>query len=160
MKFLNARVGPGHVIIPAVTILTAVVIDVIVANNLSWYAKLNLPAFTPGNLVAGFIWIAVFVLATISAIIVWDHVSHKIDVPIMAMFIISAFFNVLWSYVFFALHDLSSAVWAAGMLAAVIIVLILLVIPHRRKAAWLLVPYLIWFLFLAYLTNSFWLLNH
>ncbi|HZZ99164.1 MAG TPA: TspO/MBR family protein, partial [Candidatus Paceibacterota bacterium] len=152
MKILNARVKATHIIIPAVTILVIVVGSVITANNMDWYATLNLPSFTPAGWLVSLVWTIIFILTTASAIIVWDHVSHKIDTPIMGMFIVNGFFNVLWSYEFFALHQINAAVWAAAMLVVTVVILILLIAPHRKDAAWMLVPYLGWAAFATYLT--------
>lgn len=151
----------NYVVIPLITIITAVVGSSFTSSGMGWYRTINLPTWTPEGGVIGMVWTVIFILSTISALLVWNKIPHKNKrfSLIVAVFILNSVLNVFWSDLFFNLHLIGLAVLEAAALGLSVIALIILIYPFSRLAAWLLVPYALWVTFATYLTYSIYLLN-
>lgn len=148
-----------YIIIPAITLIVALVGNIITSNGMDWYNTISLPSWTPAGSIIGFVWATIFILSTISAIIVWGRVQQKQRVIIYSVFGINAVLNIFWSVLFFRLHFIQLAIWEAALLGLTVYILIVLIWKHSKQAAYLLVPYAVWVSFATYLTYSVWLLN-
>lgn len=150
----------NYVIIPIVAFLVATIGGLITSGGMNWYQTINLPIWTPSGSIIGAIWTTIFILSAISALIVWNRFPRgKRFSWIFITFVINAFLNVFWSYLFFGQHLLFFAVIEAVLLGVSVIVLIILIRPISRLAAILLYPYAIWVAFATYLTYAVLLLN-
>ena len=150
---------PNHVVIPLITVVTISVGSFITSAGMSWYKTLNLPVFTPPGSFIGTVWTVLFILATISALIVWNQAWRGRKTMIAVAFILNILLNVGWSALFFGLHLIGPAIYEAAVLGVSVLVLMILVWPVSKLAAWLLMPYLAWVSFATYLTYSIWRLN-
>lgn len=120
-----------------------------------WYADIVKPAWTPDGSVIGTVWTIIFILSAFSAGLAWNRLKKSSRRSgVVAIFLINAFLNVLWSFIFFNQHLLWTAVWEAGLLAVSVIALIILLWPKQRLAASLLFPYALWVIFATYLTSA------
>lgn len=143
----------NYVIIPFVTVIVAVVGSSFTSQGVSgWYRTINLPSWTPPGSVIGIVWTTIFVLSTISALILWKRSSGERRKTIFAVFLLNAALNVLWSWLFFVKHLMALAAWEAVALDLTVLALIALAWPVSRLAAGLLAPYAMWAAFAAYLT--------
>jgi len=150
----------NYIIIPLITVLVAVVGSWLTSGGMEWYGTINLPEWTPAGSVIGAVWTTIFILTTLSALIVWSRANRNRRFWwIIVIFLINAFLNVFWSFLFFSQHLIGPAIWEAGLLDASVIALIILIWPISRLASILLVPYAGWVAFATYLTYTVWLLN-
>ncbi|MFH1427428.1 MAG: TspO/MBR family protein [Patescibacteria group bacterium] len=150
----------NYFIIPIITIFVATLGSYLTSQGMDWYKSINLPSWTPPGGVIGAVWTLIFILGTISALIFFNKAEHNsLFNWIIIVFIINAFLNVFWSYLFFYQHLISPAIFEAATLAASVIILIILIWPISRLAASLLIPYATWVMFATYLTYSVWLVN-
>lgn len=145
---------PNYLIIPLVTALVSVLGQRFTSSGLeAWYGTLTLPPWTPSGAAIGAVWTTIFVLATASALILWNAPAAKARQPVLAAaFLGNATLNVLWSWIFFVQRRLTLAGWEAVLLDLSVLVLIVLAWPVSRLAAMLLVPYAAWAAFASYLT--------
>jgi tryptophan-rich sensory protein len=151
---------PNYVIIPLITIAVAVVGSFITSGGMAWYRSITLPSWTPPGSVIGTVWTVLFILATISALIVWNGAPHDARLRwIIAIFLLNAVLNIGWSLLFFGAHQMGAAVWEAGVLGLTVVALVIFIWPLSTLAALLLVPYAGWVAFATYLTYSVWRLN-
>jgi len=67
--------------------------------------------------------------------------------------------NAIWSPIFFGARSIGSALAVIVLLWAAIVLTILIFRKISRAAAWLLVPYIAWVSFAAYLNLAIWVLN-
>ena len=67
--------------------------------------------------------------------------------------------NAVWSPVFFGTHSIGNALAIIVLLWAAIVLTMLVFKKISRPAAWLLVPYILWVSFAAYLNYAIWSLN-
>ena len=151
---------PNYLLIPLMTVATALGGSWITNQGMSWYKIINLPAWTPAGSVIGVVWTIIFVLATISALLVYNLVPKgKKRRQVMYAFLVNAILNVLWSALFFGWHLVGLAIIEAVVLALSVLVLIIMIRLKSRAAAIMLYPYFAWVCFATYLTYSVWSLT-
>lgn len=151
----------SYILIPLITILVAYVGGRLTAASVTtWYRGLRKPSWTPPGGVIGVVWTVLYILAAISALIVWN-LPGGASVPflIASLFVLNALLNVFWSYMFFYLHKTGLAIWVCLLLELTIVLLIWLIAPVSVLAAWLLVPYAAWVTFASYLNYRVWVMN-
>jgi len=152
----------NYIVIPLITILVAVLGNLFTSSGIDsgWYDSITKPAWTPAGSIIGAVWTLLFILATISALIVWNKAPRSRRFWwIVGVFLINAVLNVFWSFLFFNQHLLGAAIWEAGLLGLSVVALVVLIWPISRLASALLIPYAAWVFFAAYLTYSIWALN-
>lgn len=127
-------------------------------GGIDGFAGLHKPPLTPPSWVFPAVWTALYILMGIAAYLVWNSDDIDRAAP-LRLYLYQLVLNGLWPLVFFRLQ------WrlAAFFLILVIIGLVTLVMAGFRpisKAAYrLMLPYLLWLLFAAYLNLAFYLLN-
>lgn len=125
-----------------------------------WYATLAKPALNPPAWVFGPVWTTLFALMGIAAFLVWRKGLDRRDVKIaLGIFIGQLVLNALWSIIFFGLHSPGGALIEIVILWLAILATIIAFYKISKPAAWLLVPYILWVSFAAYLNYSIWMLN-
>jgi len=141
--------------------LAGVIGSVFTASSVTtWYTTLVKPGFTPPGSVISAVWIALFALMSLSLFLIWRKGISSTDSRIaLGVFAAQLLVNVLWSYAFFGLQSPLAGV-------VVIVVLWLLILQNiirfwsiSKDAALLLVPYIIWVSFAAFLNYTLWRLN-
>ena len=118
------------------------------------------PAFAPPGLYIGSIWIVLFTLMGISLFLIWKETPSSLAARIaLNFFAAQLIVNVLWSVAFFSMRSPKSGVVVIAFLWVLILINIIKFWPINRTAALLLIPYIIWVSFAAYLNYSIWRLN-
>jgi tryptophan-rich sensory protein len=125
----------------------------------SWYAALNKPAFTPSGTVIGTVWIILYTLMGISLYLVWQKGVNKKTRPALYAFGIQLALNALWSVLFFGLRSPLYGLIGIVALWFAILATIIMFRKISKQAAWLLVPYIAWVTFAAFLNFSVLMLN-
>jgi len=133
--------------------------NIITGDGMEWYKSLALPSWTPSGITITIVWVTIYILTTISALLVWNNKENKPALFAMLIFSVNAFLNIFWSYLFFGIHAIYQSIIDAGLLSFSVLVLIAIAWPISRLAAMLLFPYLFWTAFAAYLNYALWILN-
>ena len=110
-----------------------------------WYLALRQPDWKPPDFAFGPIWTTIFTLCAVSGWLAWySAVSRFERRAVLTVFACNAVLNVLWSYLYFALHrpDWAMLEWVALWLSVFAVVLVLRRI--EPAAGWLNLPYLLW----------------
>lgn len=121
----------------------------------SWYAGLAKSALTPPSWVFAPAWTTLYFLMGVSAYLIW----RKGEVRALYVFWAQLAVNVLWSYFFFGMHNPLLALIEIVLLWALILWTIAVFAKISRSAAYVLIPYIVWVSFAAYLNYSIWMLN-
>lgn len=125
-----------------------------------WYAFLLKPDLAPPNWVFAPVWTTLFLLMGIAAFLVAKHGFGRTGVRLaLTLFVIQLALNTLWSILFFGLRSPGAALIEIIILWLAIAATLWAFATVSRPAAWLLVPYIAWVSFAAYLNYSIWLLN-
>lgn len=126
----------------------------------TWYQTLTKPWFTPQGWIITTVWLVLFTLMGLSLFLVYREGLTRVDVRMaLGIFAVQLLVNVLWSMVFFGLR------WPMGGLAIIAVLWFLIALTIlkfwaiSREAALLLIPYLLWVCFAAFLNYSIWRLN-
>ena len=126
----------------------------------NWYTFLVKPAINPPSWLFAPVWSTLYTLMGISLYIVWQKGLGKKKVrDAILWFLIQLVFNAFWSVVFFGLRNIFAAFITIVALWILIIIVVLKFYRLDRGAGYLLLPYLLWVSFAAYLNFSLWLLN-
>ncbi len=115
----------------------------------AWYKNLRKPAFIPSDVVFLVGWNILYMLIAVVIILLWKEQSERHHITVI--FSTNLVLNLLWSVFFFGLHKPDFAFFDLLLLVASIIGAIVYAYNRRRAAAYLLIPYLLWILFVAYL---------
>lgn len=136
------------------------------SNIPTWYAGLVKPSFNPPSWVFGPVWTILFILMGVSLYLVWTRVPHfwqpgKKKERRLALTVFGAqlALNSLWSILFFGLQSPGAALVEIVVLWAAILVNIILFYRAYKPAGLLLVPYILWVSFAAFLNYSIWQLQ-
>lgn len=145
----------------ALTLCAGLVGSVFTAPQIpGWYAGLAKSPLNPPSWVFGPVWTVLFILMGISLFLVWREGIERPDVrAALLVFGVQLVLNVLWSALFFGLQSPFLAFLEIIVLWCAILATIVLSARVSTAAAWLLVPYLLWVSFAAYLTWAVWTLN-
>jgi len=141
-------------------IITASAASYFAETGRVWYQTINLPDWTPSAPLMVLAWTIIFVLSSLSLLIIWNkHSSEKNFGVVIAMFVLNALFIVGWNILFFSHQQLGLAFLLAVLLIANLILLIFFMWRLSPLAAYLLVPYSIYLLFSTVLTFNVWMIN-
>lgn len=123
-----------------------------------WFRGLEKPAFYPPEIAFPVVWTALFTLLGVALWLVWrsDRDGRRLAIGLFAL---QMLVNVAWTPAFFALEDLLLALVVIVVLWVLIVGTILAFRRVDRRAAALLVPYLLWVTFAAVLNFELWRLN-
>jgi len=128
--------------------------------NRNWYDKLNKSSLNPPNYVFSIVWPILYILIFISGYKIWSNNKCYPFCFAMVLFIIQMILNLSWSNIFFKNKQIKFAFFVLIL----IIIFTLLTIKYfydiDKTAAYLLIPYIIWLCFAAYLNLYIIKYNH
>jgi len=155
MKYVNL------IIFILISQLAGVIGSIFTASAIpTWYAVLNKPSFNPPGWIFGPVWIILYTLMGIASYLIWKkRAKGKLPQMALILFFVHLAFNALWSIIFFGLHNLMWAFFEIIILWLMIVVLNVLFYKIDKRATYLLIPYLLWVSFAAFLNFSIWMLN-
>jgi len=117
-----------------------------------WYYGLNKPAWQPPEWLFGPAWTTIFALTAMAAALSWWGSATRVSRQnLLLWFLINAVLNLVWSLLFFGLKRPDWALVEVTLLWASIVVLIVLCWRRSHVAGLLLLPYLVWVTFAAFL---------
>ncbi|MDY7081346.1 MAG: TspO/MBR family protein [Halobacteria archaeon] len=135
--------------------------SVFTVSGLDWYATLQRPSLSPPNWVFGPVWTLLFALIGAGVWLVWRRAGsspRKVRLALV-VFAVHFVFNLGWSAAFFGAQNVGLGLLVIVVLWALIVVTIWAFTRVDRRAGLVLVPYLAWVSFAAYLNYGLWTLN-
>lgn len=117
----------------------------------AWYENLRKPSWQPPGWLFGPAWTLLFIMIAISAGLAWSESPAAARPALLVLFGINAALNIAWSGLFFRARRPDLAFVEVIVFWMSIVALILAIWPHSQNAALLLVPYLAWVSFAAFL---------
>ena len=117
-----------------------------------WYENLIKPSWNPPNWAFGPAWTIILGLAAWAGVLAWTNASNgREQFLILMLFSINIALHMLWSPLFFNLKRPDWALYEIPFLWLSILALMIWLAPLSPKASWLLLPYLTWVTFAAFL---------
>jgi tryptophan-rich sensory protein len=154
------RANPMHWVVPVLVAIVVAGSGGALTDIGQWYSDLQKPSWQPPEWLFGPAWTLIFVCAVFAAVKGWRAAeSSRVRTLLVALFLANAVLNVLWSLLFFHLRRPDWALLEVPLLWASILALVRLLWPRSRVAAMLLVPYLAWVSFAAFLNYTIVQLN-
>ena len=126
----------------------------------TWYLTINRPSFNPPNWVFAPVWTTLYVLMGIASFRVWQRrkTAEWFHWAVIIYFV-QLIFNLMWSFIFFELHQIGFALVEIILLLLLIVINAFIFYRFDKLAAWLFLPYFLWVSFATYLTYSIFILN-
>jgi tryptophan-rich sensory protein len=125
-----------------------------------WYYALVRPSWQPPDWLFGPVWTTIYACAAIAASLAWQRAPARAQrTRMLIAFAINLSLNIMWSLLFFRLQRPDFALYQVPFLWLSIAVLIALMWRYSRTSSLLLVPYLLWVSFAAYLNFTIVQLN-
>lgn len=118
----------------------------------SWYPLLHKPVFNPPNWIFGPVWTLLYGMIAVAGWRVWRSAGWAPRAA-WTSYALQLLFNLLWSELFFGLHQPIWALADIALLWLAILLNVLLFSRQDRVAAWLLLPYFAWTSF-AFVLNA------
>jgi tryptophan-rich sensory protein len=134
-------------------------IPITLMDGVAWQDSLDKPFFAPPNWLFGPAWTVLFLLMAIAFYLVWIKWPSRDAQRAMALYIGQLVLNVLWNYLFFGQR------WIFVGLVEIVVLLAMIAVTTRafyrvdKRAAYLMIPYLLWVCFATLLNGAIWLLN-
>jgi tryptophan-rich sensory protein len=159
---MNVMPGPGW---GPVAVAGGVALGVLAAGGLlteigPWYRALRKPSWQPPDWLFAPAWTVIFALATWAAVLGWNHAAGPQDRALLvSSFALNGALNIGWSLFFFKWRRPD---WALIEVVPLWLSILLLVVQLHAivpRAGWLLMPYLCWVTFAAYLNRTIVRLN-
>lgn len=127
--------------------------------NKEWYSKLQKAPFSPPNWIFGVVWPILYIMMGISCFLIWTDPACRPYCNKLNPFAIQLILNLLWTTVFFKYKQI-------GLAFLMILTILYFTFMTYTKfktinplASMLLVPYMIWLTFAAYLNGYILLKN-
>lgn len=150
----------NHIVIGLIAMVVSTLGRLFSSTGMQWYYSLNLPSFTPPSWVFGIAWTIIFVATAAAAGLVWNRFERDRQFwLIITLFVVNAFLNVFWTYLFFSQHKIGFALIDAVFLFTSVLSLIILIGQRSLFVASLLAPYLGWLTFAIFLNAAVWWMN-
>lgn len=121
-----------------------------------WYLTLNRPPGVPPNWAFPVVWTTLYVMMGSAAWLAWRQPLHR---PALMLWGWQLLANALWTPAFFGLQSPRLGLLVLAVLVPLIGLTIRAFLPLDRRAAVLMLPYLLWTLYATYLNLGFWWLN-
>ena len=125
----------------------------------SWYAGLAKPAATPPGWLFPIAWTILYALIGFALAIVVAARGASGRMLAIGLFVAQFAVNLAWSPTFFGAHQIRIALAILLVMIVLTIATILAFARVRRRAAWLMVPYLAWLCFAAWINHRVDVLN-
>lgn len=127
--------------------------------NSVWYNSLAKPFLTPPAYIFPPVWIFLYTTLFIALILYSLKRSRTQKLKGYIYFIIQLFLNLVWSPVFFLMHNIGLALGVIILLDIFVLLTMFRFFRVSKTAGMILIPYFIWIMFATYLNFEFLVLN-
>lgn len=127
-------------------------------DSMSVYETLRQPPLSPPGWVFPVVWTVLYILMGIAAYLVWMRDSTGRNGALF-FYGLQLAFNFVWPLLFFNAQNYALAFLWLIVLWILVLVTTVRFFKETKAAGWLMIPYLLWTAFAAYLNAGVWLLN-
>lgn len=116
-----------------------------------WYFQLQKPSWQPPDWLFGPAWTTLYILTSIAGVKAWRRADEVQRRYFLGALLLNLVLNLLWSLIFFTSQRPDIALLEVVPLWLSILLMVLLVRSYSPQSALLMLPYLGWVAFAAYL---------
>jgi len=142
------------------------IISLFTRDAMSKFSSFNQPPLAPPAWLFPVAWTILYILMGVASYLIWEkgrnanaHADKTASKTALIIYAVQLVFNFIWTPLFFSL----GWYWFAFIWLMVMWVLIIILTSQTRKisrfAFWMLIPYIIWCTFAAYLNCGIAILN-
>lgn len=124
-----------------------------------WFDMLVKPDAMPPGWAFGVAWTILYALQGFALAIILNARGNRLRGTAVILFAVQLALNLCWSPLFFALHQVTAALWLIVAMFVAALATTFLFGRIRPVAAWLMTPYLAWLCFAGALNNDYRRLN-
>lgn len=124
-----------------------------------WYRNLAKPSWNPPDFLFPIAWTILYAMMAVAAWLVWEAVGWPAALVPIGLWLVQLVLNALWSALFFGMKRMDLALIDVALLWLAIVGTIIAFWPISTLAGWLMVPYLAWVSFAAFLNLTILRLN-
>lgn len=143
------------------TLVVSLVIVAIVAligsavnYDMNWYES-SKPSFSPPDWLFGVVWTILYIMIAFSLAFAWTSAKKTQKRKLSLLFGVNLAANAIWTIIFFGMHLPLLALVDLAIIWLSIILIIVFTWKIDKRAAWFLVPYLVWVSLAAVLNAAF-----
>lgn len=157
---MGSRDSVKLVISIGVCLAAGLIGSVFTISNISvWYSTLNKPFFSPPDWLFLPTWTILYILMGVALFFIWKAPKVKKTNEGLMLFGAQLIFNIIWPIIFFGFRSI-----VGGLISIVILLILILMTTVQfyridKRAAYLMLPYLLWVCFATMLNISIYLLN-
>jgi len=123
-----------------------------------WYYKLYKPSWTPPAWLLATVWASLYLMMAMAAWKIW-LTGHFARNGALIWWTIQLLMLSAWSWLFFGLERPGWAWMEISLLIVMVVLCIKVFSPLSKSATYLMLPYLVWLLFIWFLNLVIWSLN-
>jgi len=127
--------------------------------NREWYDSLVKSPLNPPSWVFGVVWTILYIMLAISFILTVRSKKCKRICKPLGFFIAQLVLNLLWTTIFFRWEQIILAFVFIILIIILTVITIVLMRKITRIGAYMLIPYVIWLCFAAYLNGYIMVMN-
>lgn len=128
-------------------------------RNTEWFNSLNKPFLAPPDWLFTPVWIVLYIMIAASFFLFLNGgITKEKRIPLV-FFLSQLALNLAWSPVFFGMQNITGAFIIIIFMYIFLILTIITFFKHSKTASLLLIPYLLWISFAAYLNFGYLVLN-
>ncbi len=125
-----------------------------------WYDRLMHPPGTPPGWVFGVVWTILYGCMGAALALIWHHAPRSgAKWRALAMFFVQLLINLCWTPVFFGQRQIAVGLAIVAALLIAVFITVLAFHPLEKRASYLMLPYLFWVGYAAYLNGGILVLN-
>lgn len=129
-------------------------------SDRSFYSSLIRPSFSPPGWIFPVVWTILYLLMAIAAYRIWMYGEEGADVKkALTLYGIQLVLNFLWTIIFFRFQSFGLAFIELLVLLVFILLTTFSFYEIDKKAAYLMIPYILWVSFAGVLNFAIWRLN-
>lgn len=127
-------------------------------SSMELYGTVKQPPLSPPGWVFPVVWTVLYILMGVAAYLVWMRDSTGRN-GALVLYAAQLIFNFVWPLLFFHVQNYALAFFWLAALWVLILLTTVRFFKETPAAGWLMLPYLVWVVFAAYLNAGVWLLN-
>ena len=124
-----------------------------------WFAALEKPALMPPGWVFAAVWTALYILIALALAMILNARGARLRGLAVALFLVQLLLNLFWSPIFFAHHQVGFAFILILAMIVLTVATTIVFLRVRRAAGLLMLPYIAWLCFAAWLNHGIDVLN-
>lgn len=128
-------------------------------KNMLWFDSLNKPFLNPPDWLFAPVWVILYIMMAAALFLFIGDGMRKGKYLPLTFFLIQLALNLAWSPIFFEMQNILGGFIIIVFMYIFLLLTIITFFKYSKVASFLLIPYLLWLSFAAYLNFAFLVLN-